>query len=75
MLKQFKYDVPTEHTYTESFAIKHKISDAAARYHLEKMVKENVLSRSYTYLMIQLDYNHPYHANERAQRHVEYTPV
>lgn len=75
MAKQFKYAVPTECTYIESFAEEHKISDAAARYHLEKMVKEKVLDRSYVYLMIELDYNHPRNANERAQRHVEYTPA
>lgn len=75
MAKQFKYAVPTKSTYTESFAEEHKISNAAARYHLEKMVKEKVLNREYVYLMIELDYNHPYYANERAQRHVQYNPA
>ena len=75
MAKQFKYAVPTKCTYTESFAEEHKISDAAARYHLEKMVKEKVLNREYVYLMIELDTFHPRNAQMRCQRHVEYNPA
>ena len=70
----FKFAVPTESVTIKKYAKKNSIKNSTARYHLEKMVKANVLTKSIEMFEEEMPYYNPMHTHTFVDRAV-YTPV
>ena len=70
----FKFAVPTEDTTVQDFAYDNNTNDSTARYHLEKMVKADVLTKSIETFEEEMPYYNPMHTHTFVDRAV-YSPV
>jgi hypothetical protein len=70
----FKFAVPTEDTTVQDFAYDNNTNDSTARYHLEKMVKAGVLTKSVELFEEEAAYYNPMRTHNWVNRAV-YAPV
>jgi hypothetical protein len=74
VMKKFKFPVPAEATLVFDYALDNKIKEPTARYHLEKMVKAGVLTKSIELFEEEAAYYNPMHTHNWVNRAV-YTPA
>jgi hypothetical protein len=73
-MKKFKFPIPAEATLVFEFAEENNIKEPTARYHLEKMVKAGVLTKSIELFEEEAAYYNPMHTHNWVNRAV-YTPA